>query len=254
MRFFYAVNGNRFKHLLLLILIAFFTAFLFFVESSLNESVFSTKEGPRAIYKGEAKSKQVALTFDISWGDERAVPILDVLKRENVKKATFFLSASWAEKHPDVVKKIQDAGYEIGSMGYQYKSYANWEEENVRRDILQAKDVFNKLEIEDVKLLRPPNGDFNGDVLTIAEKIGYSVVHWSVNSQDWTNPGKKQIVENVLSDVDGGDIILLHASDSAKQTEKALPEIIKGVKKHGYSFITVGEMIENARAQSKEIK
>ncbi|WP_066175026.1 polysaccharide deacetylase family sporulation protein PdaB [Bacillus marinisedimentorum] len=254
MRFFYAVNGNRFKHLLLLILIAFFTAFLFFVESSLNDSVFSSKDGPRAIYKGEEKSKQVSLTFDISWGDERAIPILEVLKRENVKKATFFLSASWAEKHPDVVKTIQDSGYEIGSMGYQYKSYANWEEQKVRRDILQAQDVFNKLEVKDIKLLRPPNGDFNGQVLTIAEKTGYSVVHWSVNSQDWTNPGAERIVENVLSDLKGGDIILLHASDSAKQTEKALPEIIKGIKDQGYSFIAVGEMIENARAQSSEIK
>ncbi|GAA3317629.1 hypothetical protein GCM10020331_017130 [Ectobacillus funiculus] len=32
---------------------------------------FSTATGPKAIYKGDAAKQQVALTFDISWGDEK---------------------------------------------------------------------------------------------------------------------------------------------------------------------------------------
>ncbi len=67
-------------------------------------------------------------------------------------------------------------------------------------------------------------------VLTIAQQYHYSVVHYSVNSQDWTNPGPDKIIENVNSHIKGGDIVLSHASDSATQTEEALPAIIHNLK------------------------
>src|SRR5690606_42147026 len=44
---------------------------------------------------------QVALTFDISWGRETAIPVLDVLQDKNVK-ATFFLTGFWAKRHADI--------------------------------------------------------------------------------------------------------------------------------------------------------
>ncbi|MBM7663321.1 polysaccharide deacetylase family sporulation protein PdaB [Bacillus mesophilus] len=252
MNFFFILNGKKIKHSLIIVIAAFFTAGLLFIEGSFNEPVFSTKDGPKAIYKGEGKDKKVALTFDISWGDERAIPILDSLKTHNIKGSTFFLSASWAETHPDIVKRILEDGHEIGSMGYQWKSYTSMDEQKIKRDILQAEEVFKTLGVKEVNLLRPPSGNFDEKVLKVAENTGYTVVHWSVNSQDWTNPGTDVILKN-LKEMKAGDIILLHASDSAKQTEKAIPEIAKLLSQKGFKNYSISELISNTDAKTKEL-
>lgn len=249
MKFFFVLNGKSIKQALIILVAAFFTAWFFFIENMAQTPVFSTGDGPKAIYKGE---KDIALTFNIGWGDEKAEPILDVLKKENVPNATFFLSGAWAESHPDLVNRIVKEGYEIGILGYDYKDYTELEESKIRQDISKAQEAFKKLNLKEIELLRAPTGHFDKRTLTISEKMGYTVVHWSLDSKDWTNPGVKTIVDNV-SKAKKGDIILLHASDSAKQTAKALPGIIQEIKSKNLKMVTVSEMIANGNAKSSEI-
>jgi peptidoglycan/xylan/chitin deacetylase (PgdA/CDA1 family) len=61
----------------------------------------------------------------------------------------------------------------------------------------------------------------------------------------YLNPGPDKIIENVNSHIKGGDIVLLHASDSATQTEEALPAIIHNLKQKGLKNVTVGDLIAN---------
>jgi polysaccharide deacetylase family sporulation protein PdaB len=252
MRFILVLNGKKVKQALIILIAALFTATILYVEN-MQYPVFSTDTGPKAVYQGEEHSKNIALTFNISWGDERAVPILDYLKKEGVKNATFFLSGSWAERHPDIVDRIVKDGHEVGSMGYQYKNYTSLDDQKVKRDILLAQDAFNKLGIKSVKFLRPPNGNFDKRVLAIANQLGYTIVHWSINSNDWKNPGVDTIVNTIQSKLNGGDIILLHASDSAKQTLNAMPSIISLLKKGNYKQVSVSELISNAKVKNKEL-
>jgi peptidoglycan-N-acetylglucosamine deacetylase len=249
MNVFYTVNAKRMKQISLVIIISFFTALFVYSGTLSSVPVFGTKDGPKAIYKGE---KGVALTFNVGWGDEKARPILDELKKLEVQSATFFLSGSWAERHPDLVEEIVKAGYEIGNLGYAYSDYTDMEPSKIRQDITKADDVFEKLNVKDVKLLRVPTGHFNKETLKVADSLGLTVVHWSVDSKDWTNPGTEEIIENV-KDAKKGDIILLHASDSAKQTKKALPAIVKTLRGKG-SFVSVSDMISNGDAKSSLIQ
>ncbi|MBO1515297.1 polysaccharide deacetylase family sporulation protein PdaB [Metabacillus bambusae] len=251
---FHVIHMKKIKQLALIMIAAFFTAGILYVENVLNYPVFSTSDGPKAIYRGETKNNEVALTFDISWGDVKAEPILDTLKKQNINNVTFFLSASWAERHPDIVKRIVEEGHQVGSMGYAYKNYKDLEPNEIRRDLSMAQEVFTELGVKDVTLLRPPSGGFNKEVLSMAEKHGYSVVHYSIDSDDWTNPGVEVIVKNTTSKIKGGDIVLLHASDSAKQTNKALPLILNELKKKGLKNVSVGDIIANADAKSSEVK
>ncbi|MGV3465227.1 MAG: polysaccharide deacetylase family sporulation protein PdaB [Heyndrickxia sp.] len=249
MNFFMVLNGRKVKQLVFILVVSFFTALFLYSQSTANVSVFSTKEGPKAVYKGE---KGIALTFDIGWGDEKAIPIIETLEKEGVKSATFFLSGSWAERHPDVVDKIVKQGYEIGSLGYAYEDYTELESSKVRSDILKAQEVFKKLNIKNVKLLRSPTGHFDEKTLKVAESLGLTVVHWSVNSNDWKNPGVNKIVQYTAK-AKNGDIILLHASDSARQTAKALPAIVNELSKKG-SFIKVSDMIANGKVKTTLIQ
>jgi peptidoglycan-N-acetylglucosamine deacetylase len=247
---FFVMNGKSIKQFIMIIVAAFFTAWFLYIGNIVQMPVFSAKDGPKAIYKGE---KDVALTFNIGWGDEKAEPILDTLKKENVKSATFFLSGSWAERHPDLVGRIVKEGYEIGMLGYNYEDYTELEEAKIRQDLAKAQEAFRKLNVKEIKLVRAPTGHFDQKTLKVAERLGYTVVHWSIDSKDWMNPGTEKIIKNV-SKAKKGDIILLHASDSAKQTAKALPPILKELREKGLKLVNVSDMIANAKAKTEEIK
>ncbi|MEV9503700.1 polysaccharide deacetylase family sporulation protein PdaB [Bacillus safensis] len=250
----YVLPIKRLKQVVIILVAALAAATFFYVQKAPPLSVFKTEHGPRAIYKGETSSKHVSLTFNIGWGDEKAVPILNVLREYGIKNATFFLSASWAERHPDIVKQIREDGHQIGSLGYAYKNYSQLEDSEIKQDLVRAQNTFQKLGLDDIQLLRPPTGQFNETALKIATQYGYTVVHYSINSQDWLNPGVDQIVQNVNDRMKSGDIVLLHASDSATQTAQALPAILKQIKDKHLKNVTVGELISNTKTKSSEVK
>ncbi|MCG6581814.1 polysaccharide deacetylase family sporulation protein PdaB, partial [Acinetobacter baumannii] len=99
MNSFYVFNGRKIKRFFFVLAAAIFAIGVIYVESD-NISVFS-EDNPSAIYSVSTDKKQIALTFDISWGEKRAEPILQALKDNGVQKATFFLSAPWSKTHPD---------------------------------------------------------------------------------------------------------------------------------------------------------
>ena len=66
------------------------------------------------IYNVDTAEKQVALSFDAAWGADKTEEILEVLSDYNAT-ATFFLVGFWAEKYPEMTKKIDQAGMEIGT-------------------------------------------------------------------------------------------------------------------------------------------
>ncbi|MGN1401593.1 MAG: polysaccharide deacetylase family protein [Bacillus sp. (in: firmicutes)] len=250
MNYFVAVPAKKLKQLLFFIVLAFFTAWFLYVQYGTDHPVFSTDKGPKAVYRGE---NNVALTFNIGWGDEKAAAILHELKKQNVKQVTFFLSGSWAERHPHIVDEIIKQEYEIGLLGYNYVDYSQVESDEITKDILKGQEAFRKLGLKDIKYLRAPTGHFDKRLLEISERFGYTIVHWSIDSKDWTNPGVNQIIKNI-NRVQEGDILLFHASDSAKQTASALPKILRAIKEKNLEMTTVSKMLSNSEVETKEIK
>ncbi|OYD06496.1 polysaccharide deacetylase family sporulation protein PdaB [Paludifilum halophilum] len=249
MKFIWVLSGKRIKRGLMLIVALFFALGIFYAEQQNIEVFMPLDPGPAAVYSVETDKKQIALTFDISWGEERAGPILDVLEQKGIKKATFFLSSPWAETHPDIVKRIVDMGFEVGSHGHRHENYSTLSEDQIRTQIRKAHHILSGLTKTEPNLIRFPNGDFDKRVLKIADDLGYTAVQWDTDSLDWMNPGKEKIVQRVTSKAHPGDIVLMHASDSSKQLHEALPEIIDDLKKKGYQFVTVSELIAGAEVE-----
>ncbi|WP_199616499.1 polysaccharide deacetylase family sporulation protein PdaB [Paenibacillus alkalitolerans] len=248
MNVFYVLNGKKLKQYFIVFLAALFTAGVIYAERE-NLTVFQRDDGPAAIYQVNTNKKVLALTFDISWGETRTEPIIDILKQKGVEKATFFLSSPWSKSHPEIVKKILDAGYEIGSHGHKHTNYSELSDEEIRKQIRTAHAILTEVTGQSPKLLRLPNGDFDKRVLRIADELGYRTVQWGTDSLDWKNPGVDNIVKRVLSGAHPGDIVLMHASDSSKETHKALPIIIDELRAKGYDFASVTELIEGANSK-----
>lgn len=254
MNFFWVLSGKKVKQSFFILVALIFAIGIYYTESQNIQAFFPTEPEPSAIYSVKTNKKQVALTFDISWGEERTEPILEALKKKGLKKATFFLSSPWAETHPDIVKKIVDMGYEIGSHGHRHDNYSGYTDEQIRTQIQKAHTILQKATGKEPKLIRFPNGDFDKRVLKIANEMGYTTIQWDTDSLDWMNPGKDKIVKRVVEKAHPGDIILMHASDSCRQTHEALPEIIDALRAKGYEFVTVSELIAgtNTKIQSVE--
>ncbi|MGE5416256.1 MAG: polysaccharide deacetylase family sporulation protein PdaB [Acidobacteriota bacterium] len=218
-------------------------AVIIFIVSSMIYVEAYNKLKP--IYDLPAKDKVVALTFDISWGNQTPMPVIEILKQNNVR-STFFLSGPWCKQYPDIPKRIKQDGHEIASHGYRHINLSTLSRMEIKEEIMKAHDSIKEVTGIDPILIRTPNGDYSDEVIKAADECRYKVIQWSVDSLDWMNPGVGTISERVIKRVQPGSIILMHASDTCKQTTEALPTILKELKNQGYEFVTVSELMKRA--------
>ncbi|MGG1555940.1 polysaccharide deacetylase family sporulation protein PdaB [Paenibacillus ferrarius] len=252
MNYFFVFNASKFKQYVFIALAVVFAAAIVYSEQS-HVSVFMNSE-PSAIYSVQTEKKVIALTFDISWGEERAEPIVKTLKENGVSEATFFLSSPWSKAHPEIVDQIKKAGFEIGSHGNDFTNYSKLDDEEIRKQISTAHSILTELIGKEPSLIRLPNGDFDKRVLRIADDMGYSVIQWDTDSQDWLNKGVDTLINRVVNKAHPGDIVLLHASDASLQTNEALPVIIKQLRDKGYQFVTVSDLIKQTEVDTVPVE
>ncbi|MCL6562624.1 MAG: polysaccharide deacetylase family protein [Firmicutes bacterium] len=186
--------------------------------------------------------KVAALTFDISWGTRMPPKVLAIL-REHRTPATFFLSGPWAQQNPSLVREMARDGFEIESHGWAHVNYSQLSYQGVVDNIARANAVLSELAGQRPRFVRPPNGDFSPQSIRAARSLGYTTVTWGTDSLDWMNPGVATIVRRVVDRVFPGDIILMHASDTCKQTDLALPQILSGLAHKGYRLVTLKQLM-----------
>lgn len=193
------------------------------------------------VYQGDSRYKEVALTFNVFWGEEYMPGILDVLRENNVK-ATFFMGGTWVKQFPDLTRKISEEGHELGSHGYSHPHPDRISKSANLREMQKTEELLYKITGQRPKLFAPPYGERGPAVLQAAEEAGYTTILWSVDTIDWQRPDSKVILQRVLGRVENGSIILMHPTEP---TLKALPEMIKSLKERGYNPVTVSGMLEH---------
>lgn len=191
------------------------------------------------IYHGDPGSRNIALTVNVFWGEEYLPAMLETMSRHKVR-ATFFIGGAWAEKFPELVLKIQEAGHEIGSHGYAHPHPDRIGKEGNLRDINKAGEILYRITGHTPQLYAPPYGERGPEVLEAARECGYTTILWSVDTIDWQRPGADVITQRVMKRAAGGAIILMHPT---APTGEALPHIITGLQKKGYQLVTVSELL-----------
>lgn len=71
-------------------------------------------------------------------------PILRALDRHGAR-ATFFFLGWIAERLPDLVREVRDAGHEIGSHGYDHRLLPDLGEEGFREDIRRTSEILKEI-------------------------------------------------------------------------------------------------------------
>ncbi len=202
--------------------------------------------GP-VLAQGPAEQKIVALTFDDGPYPPYTQELLKVLKEEQVR-ATFFLVAANATKHPELIQQEVAAGHEIGLHCYQHRDWLKLSAEELEEELRLGKEALQQVTGGEVRYCRPPHGFKDWQVLGNIRQAGLRTVNWSVLPRDWLNPGMEVIVSRVLEQVHPGAIVLLHDGDSPfyraprEQTVRATREIIRKLRGQGYRFVTIREL------------
>lgn len=197
------------------------------------------------VYCVERNDNTIAISFDASWGGDKTLRILDILDQYEIK-TTFFLVDIWTQKYPELVKEIAARGHEIGNHSLTHAHMSKLDEAGIVKELSGMADGLEKVAGIRPTLFRPPYGEYNDLVVTVARAQGYEVVQWSVDSLDWKNRGAEDIVKRATK-VQSGDIVLFH-NDSDYIVE-ALPEVLSYYKKNGYNVVPVSEILLTGETQ-----
>ena len=95
-------------------------------------------------------------------------------------------------------------------------------------------------------LFRPPYGSFDSTTLRELRRLHLLMVLWSVDTDDYEQPGVPTIMGRALEGAHPGAILLLHdAGGTRAQTVAALPLIIEGLRKRGLKPVTVPQLLHD---------
>lgn len=182
------------------------------------------------------QKKKIALTFDDGPSRDTEV-LLDGLAGRGVK-ATFFVLGVCAEEYPDIVKREVREGHLVGNHTYDHADLRKLTLEEASAEVEKANQVIEGITGETIEYIRPPFGEWKKEM---EEKFDLIPVLWSVDPLDWTTENVEKIVNNVVTEVQEGDIILLH--DSFSSSVNAALRIVDILQEEGYEFVTVEELI-----------
>ena len=168
--------------------------------------------------------------------------ILKILKQENVK-ATFFFCGDWISKYPADIKTIYEEGHDIASHGDRHKYMTKLTDKQQQEEIRGVTEKIQGLLGIKIDLFRAPYGDYNESVVKNARRMNYYIIQWNVDSLDWQEPTKEQLIKKVCEhkNLSPGSIILMHTG--TKCTKQALKQIIRNIKAKGYQFVPVSRLI-----------
>jgi Predicted xylanase/chitin deacetylase len=229
--------GSNMRKLKITALITVF-CLVFCAAGSLLQVKAAAKDLP--IYCVQNDGNNVSLTFDAAWGNEDTQLLIDILGKYNVK-ATFFVVASWAEKYPESVKALSDAGHEVMNHSSTHPHFTKLSADQIEGEVKNCNDKVEAITGVRPILFRPPFGDYDDHVVKTLRDMGMYTIQWDVDSLDWKDLPASEITSRVTSRVKPGSIILFH--NAAKHTPEALPGIIEWLLKNEYKPVKVSEII-----------
>lgn len=193
--------------------------------------------GDRYIREIRTDKPYVAITVDDGpmghLGD-----MLDVL-RDTGAKATFFNVGSEIATHPDLLRRIQEEGQELGNHTDTHLSFKKHPAAECLSDILACEDKMKAAGVDGTPWVRPPYGALNPDLYALLSERGYRLVMWTLDTEDWRDKDQDRIVKEALQ-AEAGDIILIHCHATEGPT---LRRIIEGLREKGLEPVTVSTLV-----------
>lgn len=216
---------------------------------------------PSCLWAGPTHTRAIALTFDDGPHPQYTLELLKVLDQYDIKASFFWLGAC-VDRSPSVAQEVYRRNHWIGLHGYDHHSFPFLKPEALKQSLEKTQEAIraalaiatpdtpaDPLHPAKLRDVRPPNGLFTPQTLSLLYKWNYRPVMWSVVPEDWERPGVNLVVHRVLRQVENGSQIVLHdgycgGQDVAATTAQLIPQLLQ----QGYDFITIDQLWQLSRS------
>lgn len=217
------------------------------------------------VQHGPRDKKRVALTFDadltalmrkrLQHGKVKSYyndALIAELRKQRAP-ATLFLTGLWMEQYPERTRELAaDPLFELGTHSYDHKAFTkrcytlgSVPKEDMLDDVRKAVTLLDQLDDNATRWFRFPGGCYDGTALHELAPAGVTAVGLDVPGADGFAKSPERIVDQVLSHVQSGSIVVLHlhGGDNAPYTDEAITPIITGLRSRGFELVTVTELM-----------
>jgi peptidoglycan/xylan/chitin deacetylase (PgdA/CDA1 family) len=153
---------------------------------------------------------------------------------EHDAQATFFVLGQNARRYPEIVQAEYQANHVIANHTLDHRSLSGIGREAFFREVLDTQEILGA---RGTHCLRPPYGATDSYTRARAAELGYTVVMWDIDTEDWRRPGPEAIATEVLGKAFPGAVVLMHdGGGDRSQTVEALKVILGQLTDQGYRF------------------
>jgi len=192
------------------------------------------------ITKGPPDGNRIALTFDDGPTPGVTDRILDELQRYGLQ-ATFFMIGERIAAAPDLALRVLAEGHEVGNHTFTHPKLTTLSDRQFEAEIRATEEIMAKVLNHRAGWFRPPYGELRQNQAHLLARKSLGIVLWSVDSEDWSQPGEAQIAGKILDQTKPGSIILCH--DKGPQTANALRETLDRLLERDFQFATLSTLL-----------
>jgi len=180
-------------------------------------------------------SEDLWLTIDDGPDPADTPELLALLDRHHVK-AVFFVIGEKAEKYPELVRAIHEAGHTIGNHTWSHRQATFWCRGPwmTYREIAQCQSVVESITGQAPRLFRAPVGHSNLYVHGVMNKLGLRLIGWSARGFDAVAKDSEIVVERLVESMAPGSIVLAH--EATPMAAEVVERIIQHIHTQGWHF------------------
>ncbi|ORX98414.1 glycoside hydrolase/deacetylase [Basidiobolus meristosporus CBS 931.73] len=205
-----------------------------------------------------AKPGTFAMTFDDGNGLIGPSPftpqLLDILKERSIR-ATFFVLGTHV-RNPALaphLKRAFDEGHQIALHTDTHPHLNTLTPEKIRSELNQNGDSVKEIIGSVPNYMRPPYGECNQNTREVIQEMGFLIVNWNVDSNDWQYHGNSAnhdlLLENMAVKINPSDSLTQSFISLQHDTEDfsvaRVPQIIDLIISKGFHFETVADCLGN---------
>ena len=199
-----------------------------------------------SVWRGPGDRRAVALSFDDGPDPECTPRVLDILEREAVR-GTFFLIGRRAEKAPTVVRRIAEAGHDLGNHTWSHASLWRCGPARTEREIEDGHAAIAQAAGAPPRFFRPPWGKTNLAMFGALRRLGTPCVFWTVQPESRRPVEPAEQLRRAVGRAGPGAIYDLHDADgvpgAGRRVAEYLPALVEALRGQGYALVPLRELL-----------
>lgn len=181
----------------------------------------------------------IALTFD-DGPSNNTTHIVELLRFYN-SRATFYVVGNRVSSYASTIQYCAAQGNEIGIHTWEHAKLTTLSPQEISDQLTLTEQAVQQYAGVSCASVRPTGGACNDTVKTVAGQLGYYLVNWSVDTEDWKTRDADSTYNAIMEGAYDGAIVLCH--DLYESTASAMDRVIPELIAQGYQLVTVSELL-----------